>query len=126
MATPYLYVNGVDFMHMIEEKGLKFSYNDIDAPDSGRTLDAVMHRGKVATKCKIEIKFWPLTLKEVSTVLRALEPQYVSVSTNVDPRAGGNAQYTMYNSTRLAVAFTFDEKEQKSVWDDISCTLIEV
>lgn len=126
MATPYLYISGVDFMPMIEEGGLKFTYNDIDAPDSGRTLDGIMHRGKIGSKCKIEIKCWPLTPREASTVLRALEPQYVSVTTNVDPRSGGYAQYTMYNSTRLATAFTFDRETWQGRWTDISVSLIEV
>lgn len=126
MATPYLYIGGVNIMPMIEQGGLKFTYNDIDAPDSGRTLDGIMHRGKIGSKAKIEIKCWPLTPQEASIVLRALESQYVSVTTNVDPRSGGYASYTMYNSTRPATAFTFDNEKGIGRWEDLAFTLIEV
>ena len=126
MAEPYLYISGVNILKYTAEGGLKFTYSDIDAPDSGRTLDGIMHRGKVCSKCKIEIKCWPLTTQEASIVLRAIEPQYVTVITNIDPRAGGYAQYTMYNSTRPATGFLFDKEKGTGRWDDLTISLIEV
>ena len=113
-------------MPLIEEGGLKFTYNDLDAPDSGRTLDGVMHRGKIGSKAKIEFKCWPLTPTQAASVLRALESQYVSVTTNIDPRSGGYATYTMYNSTRPVTAFVFDKKTGEGRWEDLSVSLVEV
>lgn len=126
MAKPYLYVNGVEMLQYTEEGGLKFTYNDLDAPDSGRTLDGIMHRGKIGSKAKIEIKCWPLTSREASAVIRAVEPQYVTVVTNIDPRAGGYASYTMYNSTRPATGYVFDKETGSGRWDDLTLSLIEV
>ena len=50
MAAPYFKINGVDILHLTEQNGIEWSRNDIDSAKSGRTMDATMHRGRVAIK----------------------------------------------------------------------------
>ena len=99
MATQssyYFYVGNIHIAPYIEE--FKWEYNDVDAPKSGRTLDAVMHRGRVTDKRKISIKLVPLTLSQCKPIISALRTQYISVQTNMLPE--GNASFTGYNSSR--------------------------
>ena len=38
-------VNNINLLPYIMEDGLKWTRFDVEAPDTGRTLDGVMHRG---------------------------------------------------------------------------------
>ena len=124
MARPYFTVNGVDFLQYIEEGGLKWTDNDVDSPDSGRTLDGKMHRGKVTSKVKYEAKCLPLPTASANIVFGVLDHEYVTVSTNIDPKKGV-ATYEMYNSSRPATCFVVDAKTGEGTWNDISFSLIE-
>lgn len=123
MAVPYFRVNGVEILRYIADKGLEWQENDIDAPDSGRTLDGLMHRGKVCEKRKLSITCWPLKLAESRIVLNALSDQYVQVDTNLDPKYGTTSM-TMYNSSRPASCLIIDE-DGNAKWDNIKFNLIE-
>lgn len=123
MAVPYFRVNGVEILRYIADKGLEWQENDIDAPDSGRTLDGLMHRGKVCEKRKLSITCWPLKLAESRIVLNALSDQYVQVDTNLDPKYGTTSM-TMYNSSRPASCLIIDE-DGVAKWDNIKFNLIE-
>lgn len=125
MAKPYFTVNGVEMLPFIEAGGLKFTYNDIDAPNSGRTLDGKMHRGRICTKTKVEIKYLPLSTSDSRNILNAISAEYVTVATNIDPKHG-TTSYTMYNSTRPATCWVVDKKTGVGKWQDLSASLIEV
>ena len=95
---PYMRLNGRDITRYIEMGGFNLSENDLDSPKSGRTLDALMHRGKVAEKNKAEIKFVPVKKEVIDWVIPILRNQYFTCET--DMFAGGSVSMTMYNSTR--------------------------
>jgi len=95
---PYMRLNGRDITKYIEMGGFNLSENDLDSPKSGRTLDALMHRGKVAEKLKAEIKFVPVKKEVVDWVMPILRNQYFTCET--DMFAGGRMTLAMYNSTR--------------------------
>jgi hypothetical protein len=63
-----LKINGVDFMPFIAKQGVKWQRNDIDAPNSGRTMDGMMQRGRVATKIRLDITCRPLMAEEARQV----------------------------------------------------------
>ena len=56
----HLVIDGVDFARVIKNKGLKWTRNDIDSANAGRSLNGLMNRGRVCTKIKIEISCVPL------------------------------------------------------------------
>lgn len=91
-------VNGTDITKYIKYQGVSFSRQDIEAPDSGRTLDGLMHRGRVAIKEKIEISTVPLTKTEMSTILALIEPETFSVTVNPYPRTNASKTMTMYSN----------------------------
>lgn len=96
-----LTIDGVDITPFVAFKGLAYSLNDVDAPNTGRSMDATMHRGRVASKIRLDITCRPLKTSEVSTVLQAIYPEWVTV-VFTDPRSGSNVTKTMYSNNRKA------------------------
>ena len=72
-----------------------WSLQDVSAPDSGRTLDAVMHKERVARKEKIQLKWNGKTPEETSTILQAFAPEYFDV-TYVSPLTNTQVTKTFY------------------------------
>ena len=113
----------LDLIPYTAYQGFKWMGSDIDAPDSGRTMDAKMHRGRVATKVRLDITCRPLTLAEASTVLTAIMPEWVSV-TYTDPQLGMDITKTMYSNNRPA-AYMQKKQDGREYWNGISFPLIE-
>ena len=117
-------IDGTDITKYIAFGGLKWQRADVDAADSGRTLDGVMHRGRVATKVRIDVTCRPLTSVEASTVLNLIQPEYVSVQ-YYDPR-DGLVTRKMYSNNNPASYLIKRHNEARSLWGGITFPLIEV
>ena len=82
-------IDGLDVSPYVAYKGFKWTRNDIDGPDAGRTMDGMMHRLRVATKIRLDITCRPLTTEETRILLPAILPEYVNVTyddpTNENP-----------------------------------------
>ena len=73
-------VDGTDITHFIAEGGVKWSRNDIDGNNAGRSLlsgDAI--RDRLATKIRLDITCRKLTYQELQTLVSLLYPEFVSV-----------------------------------------------
>lgn len=88
----------VDITPMIAWQGLTFSRNDVDAPDAGRTMDGTMHRGRVASKEKMEVKTVQLTRAQVSALETLLFPETIQVRVTPYPRTNAAHTMTMYSN----------------------------
>lgn len=117
-----LKINGVDFMPFIANQGVKWQRNDIDAPNSGRTMDGMMQRGRVATKIRLDITCRPLRAEEARLVLNTILPEYVHVD-YYDPMSGYRSGVTMYSNNNPA-SFLI-EKPEDDWWSGITFPLIE-
>lgn len=117
-----LKINGVDFMPFIAKQGVKWQRNDIDAPNSGRTMDGQMQRGRVATKIRLDITCHPLKAEEARLVLNTILPEYVHVD-YYDPMSGYRSGVTMYSNNNPA-SFLI-EKPEDDWWSGITFPLIE-
>ena len=115
-------VNGVDLLPYVAENGIRWTRFDVEAPDTGRTLDGVMHRGRVAKKVRLDITCRPLLSSEAAVVLAAIEPEYVTVQ-YVDPM-DGLAVKTMY-SNNIPVTCAMAYEDGDAVWRDLSFPLVE-
>ena len=116
-------VNGVDMLPYIAYQGLKWQRSDVEAPDAGRTLDGLLHRGRVATKIRLDVTCRPLTSSEASTVLSAILPEFVSV-TYTDPVVGGTVTKTMYSNNNPA-SFLMRKRNGTEWWSGITFPLVE-
>lgn len=70
-------VNGVDVPTPSE---FGWSIQDVSAPDSGRTLDSVMHKARVSRKEKIQLKWLAPDPEKASQILQMFSPEYFEVT----------------------------------------------
>lgn len=89
----------VDITPYIKYGGLTFSRNDVEAPDSGRTLDGVMHRARVAIKERMDIETIPLKKSQVATLQSLLYPETFQVRVNPYPQTNASVTMTMYSNS---------------------------
>jgi len=106
---PYFELNGRDITRYILQNGFQLSENDLDSPKSGRTLDALMHRGKVAEKKRADIKLVPCKKEVLDWMMPILRNQYFTVKTDLFP-GSGIVTMQMYNSTRKYGVAIIDTK----------------
>lgn len=118
-----LTINGVDIIPFVAYGGLAYQHSDIDAPDSGRTMDATMHRGRVASKDRWDVTCRPLNGVEIQTVLNAIAPEWVTV-TYTDPMQGIDVTKTMYSNNRKA-SFLLKKRNGQELWKVDTFPLIE-
>lgn len=118
-----LIVNGVDMTPYVAFQGFKWQRADVDGPNAGRTLDAVMHRDRVATKYRLDCTCRPLKSDEAQIVLQAIKPEYVNV-TYYDPELGLRNNVVMY-SNNIPATFCKKDKDGTEWWMGIAFPLIE-
>ena len=82
-----------DITPWIAWQGLTFSRNDVDAPDAGRDMSGLMHRGRVSVKEKMNIQTIQLTRAQSSFLQTLLYPETIQVRVTPYPRT--NAAHTM-------------------------------
>lgn len=117
-----LKIGGIDFIPYIAPQGIKWQRTDAEAPDAGRTMDATMHRGRVATKIRLDITCRPLNDAEAMTVLNAILPEYVTVD-YYDPMYGFRPGVTMYSNNNPATFLL--SKPSADWWSGITFPLSE-
>lgn len=113
--------NGVDLIPLIEE--IKWSENDLDSPNSGRTLDAMMHRGKVASKLRFDVKLVPVEASVLNPIISILRHEYFYCQSNAFSFTG-NSVLTLYNSTRSG-GISIITTDGKIKHKDVSFNMIE-
>lgn len=73
----------VDISGYIKYQGIKFSRNDVDGPNAGRTIqNALMIRDRLSTKSKWNIETVPVTQDIAYMIEQLLMPEFFSVRTD--------------------------------------------
>ena len=117
-------VNGLDITPYIKYGGVTFSRNDVEAPDAGRTLDGIMHRGRVAIKERMDITTIQLNRSQLAAIHSALEPETFSVTVNPYPMTNASKTMTMYsNSVKTTYIIHRANGEE---YQELSFPLVEV
>jgi len=93
-------IDGVDITDYIAHQGVKWSRNDVDGPNAGRTMSGLMIRDRVATKIRLDITCRPLKNDELRILLNLLLPEFVTVTYD-DPMYGVVSK-TMYANNNPA------------------------
>ena len=92
-------IAGTDITQYIKYQGIKFSRNDVDAPDAGRDMSGVMHRVRVAIKERIDIETVPMTRAQVAALHALLEPATFTVTVDPYPSTNASKTMTMYSNS---------------------------
>ena len=121
----YDYSSGswVNITPWIKYKGLTFSRNDVDAPDAGRDMSGYMHRGRVASKEKMNISTVQLTRAQSARLQSLLFPETILVRVNPYPRT--NASHTMYMYSNNVSTQYVIHRENGEDLQELSFPLIE-
>ena len=88
----------VDITPWIAWQGLTFSRNDVDAPDAGRDMSGLMHRGRVGVKEKMNVQTIQLTRAQSSFLQMLLYPETIQVRVTPYPRTNGEYTMSMYTN----------------------------
>ena len=117
-----LMIDGVDMTPYIAYGGLKWSRNDIEAPNTGRAMNGLMYRGRVATKIRLDITCRLLKADELRTVLQTIYPEFVSVT--YDDPMYGRVTKTMYSNNNPA-SYQIKKPNGTEYWSGVTFPLIE-
>ena len=93
-------IDGVEFSDCVAAGGLKWSRNDIDGPNAGRNKAGTMIRDRITTKMRCDWKARPLPDARHRSLMRAILPEYISITYN-DPVYGRGSR-VMYVSNATA------------------------
>ena len=104
----------VDITPLIAWKGLTFSRNDVDAPDTGRDMSGLMHRGRVASKEKMNVTTIPLTKTQSSTLQTLIYPESYQVRITPYPRTNAAQTLTVY-SNNVNVKYLLNKNDLQSL-----------
>lgn len=115
-------INGIDISNFIAYNGLKWQRNDVENPDTGRDMAGLMHRGRVATKIRLDITCRPLYTSELRTLLNLIYPEFVEVTYD-DPMYGLSTK-VMYSNNNPA-SFQQRFPDGKELWSGVSFPLVE-
>lgn len=113
----------VDLVPYIAYNGLKWTFNSIDAPNSGRdTQDGLLYRAMVAVKIRLDITCRPLLAEEAEIVLQAIKPEWLEVR-YFDVQEGAIVSKQMYTNN-IPATFLI-QRGTKQYWSGITFPLIE-
>ena len=114
-------VGDKDFSRLIQEGGIQWSRNDLDADDAGRNLNGLMYRKRIAVKRKLAVTCRRMDTASIMALNEALYPPFISV-TYLDPIDGVSTR-TFYGSTvEVTTQVVMDDE---TYWDGTSFNLIE-
>lgn len=115
-------IDGVDLLRFVQKKGIKWKLTDKKSKNSGETMDGTTHRGRVASKVRLDVTCVPLKSEDSATVLQAIQPEYVSVR-YTDPQLGVVTK-TMYCESKPATFMSLQD-DGTEYWDGITLALVE-
>jgi hypothetical protein len=120
MPSNYNPIQSVDGATVPCPSSYTYKLSDISAADAGRTEDTTMDKMRIGQCVHLELQWSYLTTAEVSTVLTAFNPEYISV-TYLDAKAGDYLTSTFYVGDRSAPLYN----SVKGRWTNVSFNIIE-
>lgn len=110
-------------------KTMQWGLMDISDKDTGRTMDAKMHKNRVAQKRKLELSWPAVDASTASLILNAFNDETFDV-TYFDAMEGGQATRTFYCGNRTAPVLMWVEdfpgSGQRHLYESIRFDIIEV
>lgn len=113
-----------DITPYIAWQGLTFSLNSVDAPDAGRDMAGLMHRGMIAIKEKMNIQTIPLTKARVASMFTYLQLDAFYV--RVTPYPNTNAAKTLHVYTNNVKTSYIIHRTSGEDYQSLSFPLIEL
>lgn len=96
--------------------------NDLDGPNTGRTMDGTMYRDRVASKDTIEIECIDLHTIQARDILTMIKPDFIQVR-YTSPEVGERVAWFYCSNVSIGLGYVDDYGYE--MWSGISFTLIE-
>ena len=113
----------MDITPQIALGGVTWKRNDIDGPNSGRTITGTMERDRVTTKIRLDVTCILLDEYTLKNILQLIYPEYIYVRYD-DPQMGQRTVW-MYSNNNPATISHYDT-QGNLVWKEVTFPLIEV
>lgn len=98
----------------------EYKLSDVSAADAGRTEDGLMHKMRIAQKVHLELKWQNIKTSDVSAILTAFNPEYISVN-YLDAMSGSYQTKTFYVGDRSVPSYN----TALGLWSNVSFNIIE-
>ena len=98
-------------------------YQDISAPDSGRTLDGLMWANKIGQKVKLELEWLGVSDEDAATILQAFDPEYFNI-TYRDAKTNSIVTKNFYAGDRKATTYWWSDDDEMT-FSNITLNVIE-
>lgn len=119
-----LTVAGIDMIPYIAYGGLQWQRADVDGEAAGRTtLSGTTIRDRIAIKIRWDITCRPLKADELSLILSAIEPEFVTV-TYTDPVTNTTKSDKFY-SNNFPATFAMKDRAGREWWSGLTFPLIQ-
>ena len=69
-------VSWLDITPFIKFQGVKESFNGVDGPNAGRTMDALMHRDIIAEKLRYDVSLAPILRQDFLNIRDIIKNEY--------------------------------------------------
>ena len=112
-----------DILPYIALEGLKYSRNDVDGANTGRTQDGTMVRDRVASKVRWDVTCRPLYAPELAKVLQLIKPVFFTLR-YTDPETNTTKMGTFY-SNNVPAQFKLHRKNGAELWVGLTFPVIE-
>lgn len=113
-------IRSIDGNYVPVPSRYQYSLQDVSAPNSGRTEDALMHKQRITQKVKIELEWANQTTAAVSEILNAFNPEYIQVR-YLDAKVGDFVTKTFYVGDRAAPLYN----SRLGLWENVAFNIIE-
>jgi hypothetical protein len=117
MANPIASVNGATIKCPSK---YQYGLQDVSASDAGRTEAVTMDKKRIGQCVKVELSWAYLTTAEASAILRAFNPEYITVR-YLDLLSGAYRTSEFYVGDRTAPMYN----AEMGLWENVSFDIIE-
>ena len=117
--NPLKSVGGISLKPPDAEDGYKWDLEDVSASDAGRTEDVKMQKKRIGQVDAISLKWSGLTTAEISAILKAFNPEYITVE-YLSPLEGGFVTKEFYVGNRSAPMYS----SALNLWENVTFKII--
>ncbi len=121
MSENYNPIRSVNGMPVKCPDAYSWKLEDISSSDAGRTESTVMDKKRIGQIVGIELSWQWLTTLEISKILKAFNPEYISVC-YLDPMEGEYVTAEFYVGNRSAPLY---DLSQGGLWSNLAFNLIK-
>ena len=115
-------INGLEITPYIAFGGLAWQRSDVDGPNAGREQDGTLVRDRIAIKYRWDVTCRPLTGAELSAILKAIEPEWVTLEYE-DP-VTATVKTAQFYSNNIPATFAIKRRNGTVVWSGVTFPLI--